>query len=480
MSSARLTLLLPVISLPVLAGQPEPPRAKTEAPSSSSDAPPLIKLAPQATVPPSPALRYNLLPRRRDLQPGNAAPLWIQAGQVARDVNKKIDHDWTQASAAALKDLPKKEVRAVLEGYASALRLAEQASRRERCDWEIPPFRLGNWDFPYAELQGFRELAQVLSVRCRLELSDGDFDRAAQTLQTGFTLARHVGDSDTLIQALVGIAIAEVMFSHVEAWMQVPGSPNLYWSLTALPVPLIDVRRAIEVEFGHFDQAFPQLRKAREGALEPAQVDALIAGLTASFGHRDSPPPDWQVRLAMSLVVTKAYPDARRSLLAAGYKAERIEAMSPVQVVVVHYLVQNDQFRDDVVKLLTLPPWQGLARMEEVSQEVRRLKQELANPLLALLFPSVHKTYESRVRLERTAAVLRCAESLRLYAAGSAGRAPSKLADVVAVPLPIDPLTGKGFDALYSIRDGRGVLDVPGMLPKATYLGRRYDAGPSR
>ncbi len=253
------------------------------------------------------------------------------------------------------------EVREVLKGYAATLRLAEQAAHRERCDWEVPPFTLDNWDFPFTEIQDCRLLAQVLSVRCRLELSEGDFDNAAKTLRTGLVLARHLGDSDTLIQGLVGIAIAQVMFGHIEEWMQVPGSPNLYWSLTALPVPFIDVRRAIEFEFSNLDHAFPQMRQARNATTAPAQVEALVAEISAFFARIQTypPSPEWQIRLGMACLAAKYYPDARRRLLAAGYKAERLDAMSPVQVILVQFFDQNDQFRDEVLKVLALPPWQA-------------------------------------------------------------------------------------------------------------------------
>src|SRR5262249_33680084 len=154
---------------------------------------PVVKLAPQAAAPASRALRYALLPPRADLRPGNAAPLWIRAGLMTRESTRKINQEWLPAP---LKDLPQKENPAILDLNAMPLRLAEQAAHREHCDWELPPFNVENWDFPYSEIQGCRELAQLLSVRTRLALSEGDFDRAAQSLRIGLALARHLGDSD--------------------------------------------------------------------------------------------------------------------------------------------------------------------------------------------------------------------------------------------------------------------------------------------
>jgi hypothetical protein len=489
MSAVRVALILLVLPLRLLAGETDSPSTKVHSPGDATEtSAPVVRLAPQALVADPRPLRYNLLSRRGDLQPGNAATLWIRAGQAARDLNKRLNYDWVSPAGTPLKDLPKKEVRAVLDSYAQALRLAEQAAHRERCEWEIPTFQIENWDFPYAELQGCRELAQALSVRFRLELSEGDFDNAARTLRTGFALARHLGDADTLIQNLVGIAIATVMFGHVEEWMQVPGSPNLYWSLTALPVPFIDVRRAMEFEFSNLDRAIPQLRRLRDGASEhfpvetmTAEMSAFIAAIARLERHEGHRPAEWEVRLGMAFLAAKFYPDARRQLLAAGYKSERVDAMSPVQVVLVDFLDQNDQYRDHVLKALSLPPWQGHAQMEMVAKDVRRLREQVSNPFVTLLFPAVHKVYDARVRLERTVAGLRCAEALRLYAAAHDGKAPIKFTDITTVPLPIDPFTGKGFEGFYSSgRDGSGVLDVPPKPPSQVQLGRRFAIGPSQ
>ena len=94
----------------------------------------------------------------------------------------------------------------------------------------MPPPTIQNLqDLPFDEIQTCREIANLLQLRCRLELSDGKFDDAVVTLQSGFALARHLGDADTLIQDLVGIAIAAIMFNRVEEMMQIPGSPNLFW-----------------------------------------------------------------------------------------------------------------------------------------------------------------------------------------------------------------------------------------------------------
>jgi hypothetical protein len=484
MFAIRPSLVLLVIPSAVLAA---PPAAAPgdKSPGSASDIPsvPVVRLAPQAATPPARALKYSLLPERHELRPGNAALPWVRAGQIARDLHhKNFDDRWARSGpdGTPLKDLPKKQIREALNSYAAALRFADEAARRDYCTWDLPPPRLLDADIPFAEFSDYRLLANVLCARCRLEISDGQFDKAAHTLQTGLALARHLGDGDIVIQPVLGIAIASLMFGVVEEWMQVPDSPNLYWPLAALPVPFIDVRRSLAMELSSLDQVRPQLQGFRKDIGDRAVVDVVVARLFAAVHGPDAAnAPEWQMRLALAIVCAKSYPEARRDLLAAGYTAEGLDAMSPVQVVIAQWLDQMDQYRDEVLKNLSLPPWQGRAGLEDVTRKVIALKARYRNPVVTLLFPAVGKVFEARVRLERTVAGLRCGEALRLYAAHH-GKAPDKLTDMATVPLPVDPVTGKGFEGFYKAKDGHGVLDVPPLPSQSPLTGRRFEIGPAR
>ena len=80
---------------------------------------------------------------------------------------------------------------------------------------------------PLEEVQSMREIANLLKLRCRLELAERNFDKAHKTIRVGLALARHVGTSEMLIQDLVAIAITSIMLGQIEEWVQQPGSPNL-------------------------------------------------------------------------------------------------------------------------------------------------------------------------------------------------------------------------------------------------------------
>jgi hypothetical protein len=449
---------------------------------------PVVKLAVQPVAKRGRALEYRLLPDPLDLTPGNAAPLWLRAGQAARNVRRKItgkEYTWMDPAATPLKAFPRKEARALLAEYAAALRLADQAARRERCDWERPPLTIQSIpDLPLDEIQNYREIATLLNLRCRLELSEGRFDQAIRTLQTGFALARHVGNGESLIQDLVAIAIGAIMFGRVEEWIQIPGSPNLYWPLTELPRPFIDVRRSIKYELNTIHRSFPQLRELQTKRLTAAHADALVGQMfeqmfTALCQIDEAAVPAWARKPALAALTLKAYPDAKRYLIAQGRPVKEVEALPVLQAVAIYFTDQDDRTRDDILKWVSVPYWQGQAGLERVAKRARDASAG-GNPLIRLLIPALVKVYHAQVRTERQVAGLRCAEALRLYAAAHGGKAPDKLAAITAVPLPIDPYTGKGFEGFYLTRGGKGVLEVPPPPGMPPLLGRHYELDPGR
>lgn len=471
-------LILPA----VLAAVPKPDKQPAV---PQAGAFPLVRLAPQSAAKQVGALHYRLLPGPLDRTPGNAAPLWRFAGEAFHESKHKMtiqEQDWF--GIPALKDLPRKEVRALLGHYTVALRLARQAACRERCDWEIPPLTVQSVQefLPLELLQRCRTLASLFCIQCRLQLAEGRFEDAAETLQTGFALARHLSESDSLIYNLVGIAIGAIMFGKVQEWIETPGSPNLYWALTDLPSSFLDVLRAVEHELNTFHRSFPRLRRLHRETLTERQADELLREVFTSLAKNvDSLPKEfqWLRKLSAPRTVTDKYPSARQHLLDLGRPAKEVDALPKSQVVLLAYVNEIDRLRDAILTALALPPWQGASLMEDATQPVRAAG-ETGNPFLALLLATVAKTCSAHVRVGHQIAGLRAAETLRLYAAAHDGKPPAKWADITEVPLPIDPVTGKALDTFYQVTDGRGILAIPPPPPPGmpASLGRRYELAP--
>jgi hypothetical protein len=490
------TLLTALLALGLLAlgtaghAQPKDPpkKAAGPGPAAKPEATPVVKLAPQAAGRTVRALKYALQVDPLDQLPGNAAPLWIRTALAARSVRHKWtdeQYKWDNQTETTLDKLPKKEVRAVLDKFSSAFRMAEFAARRRRCNWERLPLTIQNLQDPLAlpleEIQSMREIARLLKLRCRLQLSEKKFDEAAGTLRVGFTLARHIAqDSDMLIQDLVAIAIGSIMLGRVEEWIQTPGSPNLYWALTELPVPFVSVRASIRSELNTIYRSFPELRELKKRPLTAAAAQELANKVLASFTHAgDLAVPRWGRPAATAGMAIKYYPDAKKSLIVRGMTAKEVEAMPAVQVVVVNFLDGHDRLRDDLLKWLALPSWQAYPVISSLDQEVRRAAAN--NVLIKLLCPAILKVHAAQLRTERVIAGLRGAEALRLHAASHAGKPPARWADITGVGDPIDPFTGKSVGAFYKVSGVKGILDVPPPPPlQVPSLGRRYVLAPSK
>jgi hypothetical protein len=444
--------LILVVGAAPAAAQPQPPE------------PIQLTLPPAAA--PVPALKYPLLPELSEQTPGNAVPLYYRAFSPEwsthvrkREVMEKVE----KASEAPLADLKNSDLRWLLDN--KALREVDRAARRAYCDWEFTErLKEDGINFLIPDVQAMREFALLLTVRARLEMADGHLDRALHTLRTGFALARHVGDSVTLVQALVGIAVANRMAVQVEELLRQPGAPNLYWSLTGLPRPFNDLRKPLQGEKLWLLATWPELREVDNPHLSAQQRERLLV-TAAMFVTEPSSDyrtwtPDAAARLTTIAQVAKAYPGAKRALIAAGRKPEAVEALPALQVVLIEALRDYEQRRDEQFKWMELPYYEARPGLERAAKALRESKARREGiPLAQLMLPDASKVAAAAARLDRRIAALRCVEAVRLYAAAHDGKPPAKLADVTEVPIPADPMTGKGFE--YKVSGDTFTLSAP-------------------
>jgi hypothetical protein len=450
---------------------------------AQAPAPP-VKLTLRPAAAPTPALKYVLLPELGDMRPGNAALHYQRAhsfewwGNIHRLPYYHDIADWL--------DRPLHEVRDKVDFVRKfeALKEVDLGARREGCDWEMTErLRKEGIGLILPDVQGFREYATLLAMRCRLEIADKDYADALYTLQTGFALGRHVGDMPTLISSLVGNSTCALMLGRVEELIQAPGSPNLYWALTDLPRPLLDLRKALQGEklitdsefrrrhhqptfhmHGEkllLDAEFPDLKTLETERLSPqAQQRVLkkLAFLGAISGSEAGAPGDRT--FGFLPLALKAYPAAKRALIAQGRKAEDVADLPVIQVILIDALQQYYRLRDDALKWANVPYPQARPRWVKLREDMRATAREHpgAVPLLAFV-PHIQRVHEATLRLDRRVAALRCIEALRLHAAAHGGKLPAKLSDITEVPVPDDPVTGKGF--VYQADGDRVTLRDP-------------------
>ncbi len=227
---------------------------------------PRIRTLALAPAPIDAVTSYALLPGADKLTSGDAVALYTKAAQaLPGNLNQQQIHNWLRMP---LGKLPRAKAQQVVQQAQTSLQQVELATRCQDCNW--PAFTPGTNP---AHLTKYRVLAQLLCLQARLQMLQNQYDDAVSSMRTSMAMARHVGESPTLIQGMVGVAMAAQALRNVEDIAQVEGGPNLHGALAALPRPLVDMEKPIASELNSL-ASNPQynalIRVAMRRQLKPA------------------------------------------------------------------------------------------------------------------------------------------------------------------------------------------------------------------
>jgi hypothetical protein len=426
---------------------------------------------------PVPALQYRLLPVSSDLKEGDAVPLYLRLVHEQTDAARKY---WTETPRAwnrlPVDRVPLEEARTFLRDHRYMLRQLELGARRRTADWGYT-FNPGDVEggpigLLLPDMHAMRNFAPMLILQVRVALAQDQFPTAAHHLETGFAFSRHVAEGPSLINRLVAVALALQFADTVADFVQRPDAPNLYWALTALPRPLIDLRGAEEWEYRMVEMQFPELADL-ERLRTPEQWDGVLRHLRTDLRHmaehtEGGKPklPDWFPKDTAPEDPAAKSPDlaAARTFVARkrGLSAEQVEAMPPAQVLLLYMVGTYQEDRDDLYRGAYLPYPQAFPVFEGAYQRLRAAPVTEGHVLGRTLLSALPRAVSPQARVERNLAALRVVEALRMYAAAHDGQLPEKLNDITEVPLPDDPGTGRPFE--YSREGGTATLvsQMPG------------------
>jgi hypothetical protein len=185
--------------------------------------------------------KYQLLPKGEALSDTDASPLYQKAVQsLPGDLEMDEIEKWLKTPPD---ELPLKKVQSALQQLEPSLELLEQAAGCKRCEW---PYL---YDDELTEnLREHRRLLFFLALKVRFQIAQDQYDDAIGTTQSGFAMAKHLGNDPVLIRGIVGIGIAAYMCRQLEQFVQRPAAPTLYQALQDLPHPLIDLTKQAEWE----------------------------------------------------------------------------------------------------------------------------------------------------------------------------------------------------------------------------------------
>ncbi|MBC8875712.1 MAG: hypothetical protein H8E44_40310 [Planctomycetes bacterium] len=461
-----LPVLLLVLSSSQLTGQEGP---MLIAPAENQEPKPVqgpqtFQLVVQPAAEPQPPLKYWLLPRLLDRRPGNAAVVYGRAlAEKEIDLPNNV-HEY-YSLGVPLRDLqPEKlektlsQLEEVAAEHQFVLEYIHLAAHREQCDWELPlrDRNLMNWRFSI--LQKMRNVARLLALQARLQITRGDFEEAIETLKTGYAVAAHVGKGNTLIHGLVGISICDMMSAQVRELVQQPDAPNLYWALAWLPQPFVDLRPALDFESQWLESSVPELRD-----LESSHPDWYWQRLLDKFCEQVWPAlgsePEIGWRGVSAFMAVRGYPAAKRALVQRGRSPEEVDAMPVPQVLAIEAMRLYTETRDDMFKWFAQPYWQAHEKLQEAERHLHRIEANEVFPLVRAMLPHLTRCRFTVAKNSRTIAMLQTVEALRLHAANH-GQLPKRLKDVTAVPIPIDPTTGSAF-RYHQPSDDTAILESP-------------------
>ena len=408
--------------------------------------------------PEPPIMKYRLLPSHSELTQGNAAQLYHRAillmsqaihhPNSSDDMRLKVD-EWQRVP---LDQFPIHDVEQYLASYERALQEAAYAARRSYCDWELPTREHGTdlLGVLLPEIQEMRSLARLLAVRVRLRMVQGRLDEAMYDLQTGYAMARHVGNKDFLVNALVGIAIGGTMNEQLLNVISYESTPNLYWSIANLPSPLVDVSNSIDVERDTFKVVFPELLEAENSTATESYWDqklmevidrsrTLISQMQIG-GNNVS--VDWE-QLAFRTAIYSQVPRIKHELVETmGYDAGKIDAMCGSQAILLYSLNDLQRTRDEILAPFGLPYYQAV-QFYEASPKLSSSPIE-GDPLMLskALLPSLPHVHRAATRDACWLAMLQATEAIRDYA-HKHGSLPESLDQVTNLPIPMNPYTNQ-------------------------------------
>ncbi|MDB2686924.1 hypothetical protein N9Y42_06900 [Mariniblastus sp.] len=449
-----------------------------------------MKITPAAE--PSPIFKHRFSVPARETIAANAATLYLRSfggDTLSNLVDNAIEKHGDEYSKwrsiddlpiEGLLDTPAKEVSQTFDQYIDDH--IERATFCRYCDWG-----LGEEDLDGIELYGFllpsvqntRSISRVLALQTRVAIAEKRFDRAAELIRMNYQLGRNVGKIKFLVAGLVGIAEVSITNETLVDMIATPGCPNMYYALTELPRPMVDLRDAWRLETNVIETFFPELFDAEEADLDVEAWRAKVKRIYKSVyfgshgmleedhpedvGFKDvqSDPSVHQLflNLTPTVIGVFAYGDAKQQLVDDGDDPQKVEAMPVAQVVAIA-ASRSIRNRSNKVERWIYQPFDVALRGFQ-QEEKAMMNKGLSRPgeiISGSLLPAGNDILQDQVRMQRGIDALRVIEAIRMHAAQT-GSLPETLDEIKVVPVPKNPATNKPFS--YQFKNGTATLDLP-------------------
>jgi len=231
-----------------------------------------VELTVYPSKPASSGRKYHLLPTDKQKSDSDGVKLYEKAVQSLHSDDRQTEQQIREMVEPALNKLPIEEAQSILKKYSGTIDLVTQAGLCRECKW--PAAEAGQVSQEVTrDLSKYRRIAYILALKARVEMAQGKYEKAIETIQTGLAAGKNIGENPILVQGLVGVAISTVILKQVDELVQCSGQISLYEALAGLPRPLVDVNKPIAAELASLDsnpKYNVMVRKMMKKQLEPA------------------------------------------------------------------------------------------------------------------------------------------------------------------------------------------------------------------
>ncbi|MBN2591708.1 MAG: hypothetical protein JXA96_17715 [Sedimentisphaerales bacterium] len=194
--------------------------------------------------------QITLITEETELIEGDAYPLYQKAIKaLPQNYQKQKFRDW---HAMPLEELPIEEIETEIANLKPTLDLINQAVKCKECKWPKLTLQQAQALTSTDDLSKYREMAFILEAQTNIQIVQGQYKDAIETIKISLTMSNHVGQAPILTQGLVAIAMTSLNLERIEHLIQIDNTPNLYHALKKLPRPFVDIEKAIKYETNNF------------------------------------------------------------------------------------------------------------------------------------------------------------------------------------------------------------------------------------
>lgn len=423
----------------------------------------LWKLKPAAE--PIPALKYSFWYSRNEQIPGTATLHWSRALAhylvVPQSLRAQMQR-YVAVNDSTNSEAKQRDLKRLIESFETVYDSIHHMALSQHLDLDDGIRNLSGLDvfnYQLEHVQEARSLARLLVLKAQYQRETGDFEGLQHTMADGFRLAKFLGDGETLIHQLVGIAIARMMTYEVEHAIRTGDCPNLYWALASIPRPYVSMNNSIEFELSTPWHVFPALAEAETSTWTAKQAADRWTKLIDDLAELDSEnSSDANIRYTLAAGQVTFVEPAKKRLLAHGVTATRLKQLPDLQIILFDASIELRKYSDATRKGTLLPDLSGRRIVDAQRNKMEKwVKQNRASSVGAsiahLLFPPVKTVTEADRRVTLFINRLMTVEAIRMHVSKhkSLPATLNELSTTVALP---NVYNGKNFGYRIDVVDG--------------------------